>query len=163
MLDAIETVPEFKYLGQRRTDGESDPELRGAGSVTRRRSSHGDGDILQSRRPICAIMRLRVIDDVPFRNGRGQAVKLSLTLLPVRNEPAHSRKPRRSVWICPSSAFVLESAGLWPIQEHIRCRRAAVMQFATSRYVYQQNYQHPLLYNTSTNQLPCLVDLQLNH
>jgi hypothetical protein len=41
-------------------------------------------------------------------------------------------------WTYPPSTTVLEAAGLWPIQEHIRRRRASVLRFASEPYIYRQ-------------------------
>ena len=50
----------------------------------------------------------------------------------------HIRQNPDGSWTCPSSASVLQKAGLWSIQEYIQRRRSAVKKYAQSKFIYQQ-------------------------
>ena len=50
----------------------------------------------------------------------------------------HIRPNQDGTWTHPSSVEVLEKAGLLTIQEYIRCRRATVMKYAQSKFIYRQ-------------------------
>jgi hypothetical protein len=50
--------------------------------------------------------------------------------------PAHKENVDGS-WTCPDSTETLETAGLFPIEEYIRRRKATVTNNAKNRYVYR--------------------------
>jgi hypothetical protein len=173
----IKTVPEFKYLGRMLSNDDSDwPAVKRA--VQRAQVTWGRlGRILSSDKasPKAMASIYRAVVQAVLLYGSESWVLTNAMLQTLQSfhhrcarfiTGQHIRQNEDKSWTCPPSAYVLNLAGLLPIQEYIEKRRKSVEPYVFSRPIYQQCVQsRPLARNANRavwwQRLPDGVDVNL--
>jgi hypothetical protein len=142
-------VEEFKYLGRIVTDDDNDDKAVDANLEKARKKWGQVGKFLRSNDAnpkLMATFYKAIVQAVLLYGSESWAISTNkmreLNAFHNRCARVIARMPiqqdSEGTWTCPQTIEVLETAGLLPIQEYIRRRRATVLQYISTTSLYMK-------------------------